>query len=376
MNSPRVLLCGDIMPGGVLPYQQSYISPCLSTYLKGFDIRVGTLECAIGTDIAPAAEKLSDNGGNNNVCFARDEDFFRVKELGIDAVSLGNNHSFDMGEEGLKNTIGHLKSNGIGYFGAGMNKAEASAPYVVQTGGRVIAFIGCCIKGLLPKSLIPASENSYGVYQPSIDELCKHIKSLKRKYEYLIIMPHWGEEHVLLPPVKCVEYARLMVDAGADGVFGSHSHCVSSSCFYKKKPICFGMGNFLYPDVCLTPPRPFYYPKSPDELKRMPKCLNYPKSVKKNTICVWGGDSRIGFLVEAIFDETIKTQIHLVRMSKNDVLSFYKDYSVIGSFLFGRIVLPILDTIPKMPFYGFLYKVSFRISRKVTCKFSDFRQNV
>ena len=187
-ESTKVLFCGDIMPGGVLPYQESYIEPELSKYLASFDYRVGTLECAIGTNIPPASEKLIENGGNNNICFARDEDFFRLKEMGFNAFSLGNNHCFDLGEEGLKNTIRHLEDNGIGYFGAGMNKKEASLPYVVNIGRHEVAFIGCCIKGIAPNSIIAATENSYGVYQPSIDELLEQIKTLKGKYDNLIIV--------------------------------------------------------------------------------------------------------------------------------------------------------------------------------------------
>ena len=140
----RILFCGDIMPGGVLPYQDKYIDESLRAYLKAFDLRVGTLECAIGTNIPPAPEKLKENGGNNNVCFARDEDFFRVKNFGFDIMSLGNNHSFDLGEEGLKNTISHLQKNGIAYFGAGKNLEEASAPAVIQKQGQTLCFIGCC----------------------------------------------------------------------------------------------------------------------------------------------------------------------------------------------------------------------------------------
>jgi len=88
------------MPGGVLPYQNQYISSNLFAYMRVLDLRVGTLECAIGTDLPPAHEKLKENGGNNNVCIASGGNFFRIKELGFNIMSLGNNHSLDLGEEG------------------------------------------------------------------------------------------------------------------------------------------------------------------------------------------------------------------------------------------------------------------------------------
>lgn len=371
----NILFCGDIMPGGVLPYQESYIDSELLDYLSGFDIRIGTLECAIGTNIPPAPEKLAENGGNNNVCYARDEDFFRIKELGFNVVSLGNNHSFDLGEDGLRNTIRLLRENNIGYFGAGFNKQEACKPYILKIKGKSVCLIGCCIKGIAPKSLIAATENTYGVYNPSIDELLEQIASLKGIYDYLIIMPHWGEEHVFFPPDKCVDYAKKMIDAGADAVFGSHSHCISTFCHYKHKPIYFGMGNFLYPDNYLFPPRFFYYPNDSDSLPSK-KCVNYPKSVKCPTLCVWGRDSRIGMVVETVFEKKITTRKRLVKIRGNNILSFFHKSSPVKNFLLGEVALPIMNFAIRIPFYAVLFKKVSRISRKIVGRNSDFRKNV
>jgi len=189
-------------------------------------------------------------------------------------------------------------------------------------------------------------------------------------------MPHWGEKHVLFSPVKCVEYAKRMIDAGADAVFGSHSNCISTYCSYKDKPIYFGMGNFLYPDNCLKPFRPFYYPQTTEEFAHMPRCVNNPKSVVKPTICVWGKDSRIGLVVETLINNKMTTKVKFVKINNNNVLNFYRNYSMTGDYLFRRIVLPISNLITRMPFYGGFYRMAYRISRSVTYRFSDFRHDV
>ena len=46
-----ILFCGDVMPGGVLPYQKEYLSKDVLDYMKSFDFRIGTLEAAIGTNL-------------------------------------------------------------------------------------------------------------------------------------------------------------------------------------------------------------------------------------------------------------------------------------------------------------------------------------
>lgn len=370
-----VFFCGDVMPGGVLPYQDSYIDKTLVDYMSRFDFRIGTLECAIGTNLSPAPEKLKVNGGNNNVCYARDEDFFRIKELGLNAVSLGNNHSFDLGEEGLKNTIKHLRENQIGFFGAGLNKQEASAPLVVEFGETTLAFIGCCIKGLSPRSLIVATDNSYGVYQPTIEELIEQIKEIKRLYDFIIVMPHWGEEHIRIPPVENVIYAKRMVEAGADAILGSHSHCLAPYVTYKGKPIYYGMGNFLDPDKCLTPPRPFYYPKEKSELMELPKCINYPWSVKQPTLCVCGEDSRLGLAVTVRFDNGVDTDYGIVRLGKDNVLRWYSAYSKVKDYLIRRVAMQIAGFLTNTTIYPIIYRIFFQFERRIRFM-GDFRKNI
>ena len=373
----RLLFCGDIMPGGVLSYQDQYIDNDMRQYLASFDCRIGTLECAIGTSIAPAPEKLRENGGSDNVCFARDEDFYRVKELGFNVMSLGNNHSFDLGEEGLRNTIQKLIDNNISYFGAGMNLAEASAPAIIQMEGMEICLLGCCIKGLSPVKLIVATENSYGVYQPTIEELVEQIKSLRCQYDKVIVMPHWGEEHILFPPYKCVDYALRMINAGADAVFGSHSHRISTRMAYKGKPVYFGLGNFLYPDNCLKPPRPFFYPHSSEELNNMRRCINYPRSVSANTIVVWSEDSRVGLVAETTIDKQhIKACCRFVRMGNDNILKLYKKDSILKSFFMQFFLYPLINIIALPPIYKPFKSLIWRMARLRLRCLGDFRKNI
>ena len=359
-----------------MPYQDKYINKELLLYMQGFDLRIGTLECAIGTNLPPAPDKLKKNGGNDNICYARDEDFKRIVDMGFSAMSLGNNHAFDLGEDGLKNTIEHLQANGIGFFGAGMNVSEASKPYIVSCDGKTLGLIGCCIKGCPPRTLIVASENSYGVYQPTIEELEIQIKELKGRCDYILIMPHWGEEHVKIPHPKIAAYARRMIDAGADAVLGSHTHCISPIVSYKKKCICFSMGNFLDPDKCLTPPRPFYYPENKEEVDSLPKCVNYPWSVKQPTLCVSGKDTRIGWTIMISFLGGLDIKCQLVHLDNNNVLGWYRNYSRLRDCIIKHFVSPFLGQMTKLgALYRFIYKLDFIFERKVK-DLGDFRKNI
>ena len=93
------------MPGGCFPYQDSYIDEGLLSYMRSFDLRVGILEAAIDSDYSFDESKTK---GRCNIVYARDEDLFRVQELGMNVVSLANNHVYDLGENGLNNTCHKL----------------------------------------------------------------------------------------------------------------------------------------------------------------------------------------------------------------------------------------------------------------------------
>lgn len=317
----NLFFCGDIMPGGVLPYQKTYIQPDLLNHMHGFDLRIGTLECAIGSDIAPDETKMR---GKKNIVYARNEDFHRVKDMKFDVVSLANNHVFDLGEEGLRNTIKLLEENNIAYCGAGMNLNQASQPAVVIVNGIKIAFIAACMFGNKYLGYIElAGENKSGVNPLEIDRICFDIKQAKEKYDYVFVLPHWGREHMLYPMNECIVMSKRMIESGADGVFGSHAHVPQPFIKYRGKPVFFGMGNFLFPDFFMYPPRPIWYPDLEFDQSQVEEREGYPDEINVPSKATWGKMERIGeFISVRIAKKKISSKLKFVQMSKNNVLQF------------------------------------------------------
>src|ERR687891_394762 len=55
--------------------------------------------------------------------------------LGVDCVTLANNHALDYGVEALLDTFEHLHAAGIQWVGAGPDRERARAPVVLESGG-------------------------------------------------------------------------------------------------------------------------------------------------------------------------------------------------------------------------------------------------
>src|SRR5919197_458883 len=66
-----------------------------------------------------------------------------LRRLGVDCVTLANNHALDYGEDALRDTIAHLHAAGIACVGAGADVTAARASVLFEADGFRLAVIGC-----------------------------------------------------------------------------------------------------------------------------------------------------------------------------------------------------------------------------------------
>lgn len=166
-------------------------------------------------------------------------------ELGIDVVSLANNHALDYGTEALLDTFTTLADANIRYVGAGKNLEEAKNVVTFEVKGKKIAYVGA--SRVIPVSEWNATSKRPGMlttYDPTAT--CKVIEEAKANADYVIVYVHWGKEYQEVPEAYQKTMARQYIDAGADAVVGSHTHCLQGTEYYKDKPIIYSLGNFIF----------------------------------------------------------------------------------------------------------------------------------
>lgn len=298
-DSIRIACMGDIMPGGILHYEPAdgFCSNELLAILRQVDIRVATLETAVGDEPNFDEEKMK---RDKDVIYCPTADLCRLSNLGIDVVSLANNHAWDLGLNGIENAIRELDRLGIKYCGAGHNLAEASAPAILSVKDKTIAFIAYC--DYRPDTcgyITAASDSTPGINAMIEDNIRDDISRLKGKYDYLFVIMHWGKEYYYYPTPEVNRLARKIIDWGADGVIGSHSHQIQPTISYRGKPIIFSLGNFFFPDRIITAPRSTYYPDEKPDLHNLPQTLGYPM-VKEPTFKIWKPVARNGQLISLL----------------------------------------------------------------------------
>ncbi len=168
-----------------------------------------------------------------------------LQEMGIDMVTLANNHALDFGTEALLDTCAALEQAGIRYVGAGPDLERAKRLETVEIKGKTIGFLGAT--RVIPVYSWTAGAGIPGMfsaYDPA--PVLEEIQKAKGVCDYLVIYVHWGVERSEQPEAYQRTMGRQFIDAGADLVIGSHPHVLQGIEYYKDKPIVYSLGNFVF----------------------------------------------------------------------------------------------------------------------------------
>jgi poly-gamma-glutamate synthesis protein (capsule biosynthesis protein) len=67
-----------------------------------------------------------------------------LRWMGVDAVTVASNHSFDFNEAGFLTTLRHVRERGLAFAGGGMNLDEARAPAIADLPRGRLALMAAC----------------------------------------------------------------------------------------------------------------------------------------------------------------------------------------------------------------------------------------
>lgn len=210
-----------------------------------------------------------------------------VKALGVHAVTLANNHMLDYGVEAMEDTMATCEQAGIEHCGAGLDLDAALKPLWLRANEKRVALLsvastlpnGCDAApdkpGVAPLRVRFGFEVDAALMQeqpgmmPTVrtrvvrrdqELVCEQIRRVRAEADLVILAIHWGVPEWWLSPQHglLAEYqqplGRAFIEAGADVVFGHHSHSLHPIEVYMGKPIFYSVGNFLFE---FDRPRPF-----------------------------------------------------------------------------------------------------------------------
>ncbi len=235
----KTLLLSDICPTDATWefYKKCDIETLFADTVSLFDDKdftIANLECAI-TD---TEEKIEKHGP----CLKAPAETAEVlKKLGVDAVSLSNNHFFDFGETGARDTIRALELAGVKYTGFGENYTDSRRNLVFEKNGEKICIIAVC-----EHEYSYALDDACGSRPFDEFETIEDIRAARESADSVIVLYHGGKEQCRYPSPRLYRACRAMARAGADVVLCQHTHCISCWEEYEGCHILYGQGNFNF----------------------------------------------------------------------------------------------------------------------------------
>jgi poly-gamma-glutamate capsule biosynthesis protein CapA/YwtB (metallophosphatase superfamily) len=208
----RLALAGDTMLGRGVARElerrppQSLVEPELAELTRGADLFVLNLECCISARGAPVPKTFNFRAPPSAV--------ETLLHLGVDCVTLANNHALDYGEDALLDTFDHLRGAGIAWAGAGLNEEEAWAPVTV----RGLPIVACCDH----EPGFAAGPARSGIAYADLRNGVPH--RLRERAPGALVCPHWGPNMTWSPLPSIRAAAQELREAGAAIVAGTSAH--------------------------------------------------------------------------------------------------------------------------------------------------------
>lgn len=238
MKDIKIFIAGDFCPVG--RNEQKFIDKdfaaveSIKSVIAQSDYAVVNLE----VPLTETEDKIKKSGPNIR---ASPKTVEALKFLGVDLVTLANNHILDSDEKGVLDTIKVCEGNDIQTVGAGTNLSSARKAHYTKIKDRKIAILNFAENEFCAATETVAGANPINDITNFYD-----IRNAKSESDLVIVIVHGGREHYQLPTPKQRERFRFYAEAGADLVVGHHTHCFSGYEIYKDTPIFYSLGNFIF----------------------------------------------------------------------------------------------------------------------------------
>ena len=204
------------------------------------DLTIINLECSPSPDGPREAKKF--------VFGCDTEAYPSAVDAGIEVVNLGNNHSQDHGKDAMLAGKSLVAGLGLAPVGAGSNKADAGKPAFFEINGWRVAVVG--FGGVFPHPGWFATPTRPGMRDgDDIESMVAAVEAADRFADIVIVTIHWGVELDVEPRPEDRERASALIAAGADAIFGHHSHRLQPLEFIDGKPVAWSLGNFVWPNL-------------------------------------------------------------------------------------------------------------------------------
>lgn len=168
-------------------------------------------------------------------------------DAGVDIVTTANNHTLDRGEKAILSAIEYYERVNLPYVGHFKDWKDQQNIRVLTSDGIRVAYLAYTYG----TNGIPVPRGKeYLVNLIDKEKMKAEIERANEVADVVVMSIHWGNEYERFPTNGQKELAKYVADAGADIIFGHHSHVLQPMEFITAKDgrevfVIYSLGNFL-----------------------------------------------------------------------------------------------------------------------------------
>ncbi len=250
-KTTRLGFAGDVMLGRLVDERQrrrsvSAIWGNMEEQLRTLDGLFVNLECCLSARGTPWVDTY------RPFHFRADPDWAipALESVGVDWVSLANNHILDYGPDALRDTLDYLDDADIAHSGAGDDVEAARTPALVSVGDLDVALVSFTDNTPEFAAESDSAGTAYVNFDVTDDRAARIIgDSLARAREtdpdLLVVSLHWGPNMRTKPPIGFREFARWLSEQGVDVVHGHSAHVFQGVEVVDEMLVLYDTGDFL-----------------------------------------------------------------------------------------------------------------------------------
>jgi poly-gamma-glutamate synthesis protein (capsule biosynthesis protein) len=170
-----------------------------------------------------------------------------LKNMGVDLVTLANNHTLDRGEAVIQSALAHWDQLEIPYVGSYKDEADEDKLRVIEKNGIRFAFLGYTYG---TNGIPVPSGKEHLVSLIDEERMLRDVEAAREQADVVVMHLHFGQEYQRTPNDEQQRLAKRMIDHGVDIIFGHHPHVLQPAEWLEREDgtrgfVIYSLGNFL-----------------------------------------------------------------------------------------------------------------------------------
>jgi poly-gamma-glutamate synthesis protein (capsule biosynthesis protein) len=169
-----------------------------------------------------------------------------LRASGFTVLATANNHAYDQGPRGVRETLERLRAERLVAIGSGADRAQAETPQVLERQGFRVAFLG--FTDLFNIDLNRRATEPW-VRPLDLEPALLAVRAARAQADLVVVSLHWGNEYQHLPTKRQRDIAHALVAAGCDVILGHHPHVLQPVEWLeaggRRALVAYSLGNFI-----------------------------------------------------------------------------------------------------------------------------------